>query len=125
MTHYIELHARSAFSFLRGGSVPEQLAERAADLGMPAFGLCDRMGFYGAPRFFAAAREKGVRPIVGAELILPDGSVLPVLVESRPGYRHLCQLLTQAHLRSPKGKGFIRWEELPEFASGLVALTGN
>jgi error-prone DNA polymerase len=125
MARFIELHARSAFSFLRGGSVPEQMAERAAELGMPALALCDRMGVYGAPRFFAAAPEKGLRPIVGAELVLPDESVLPVLVESRMGYRHLCQLLTQAHLRSPKGKGFVRWEELAEFAPGLVALTGD
>lgn len=122
---YIELHARSAFSFLRGGSVPEHLAERAAELGMPALGLCDRMGVYGAPRFFAAAQEHGVRPIVGAELTLADGSILPVLVQSRTGYRNLCQLLTQAHLRSPKGEGCVRWEELAEYAAGLVALTGD
>jgi error-prone DNA polymerase len=122
---YIELHTRSAFSFLRGGSAPEQLAERAAELELPALALCDRMGVYGAPRFFAAAREQGLRAIVGAELVLEDESVLPVLVQSRTGYRHLGQLLTNAHLRSPKGKGFVRWDELPQFAPGLTALTGD
>src|ERR1051326_7935249 len=122
---YIELHARSAFSFLRGGSLPERIAETAADLGLTALGLCDRMGVYGAPRFFAAARERGVRPIIGAELAMDDGSVLPVLVESRTGYRNLCRLLTRAHLRSAKNEGRVRWEELPELAEGLVALTGD
>jgi error-prone DNA polymerase len=122
---YVELHCRSAFSFLRGASTPEQLAERAAQLQMPAVALCDRDGVYGAPRFFAQARELGMRPIVGAELTLEDKTVLPVLVESRVGYENLCQLLTRAHLRNEKGKCSVRWEELPEFAEGLVALTGD
>ncbi len=122
---YIELHARSAFSFLRGASLPEQLAERAADLSLPALGLCDRMGVYGAPRFFSAARERGVQPVIGAELAMEDGSALPVLVESRTGYQNLCQLLTKTHLRSPKNEGAVRWDELPEFAAGLVAFTGD
>ena len=122
---YIELHTRSAFSFLRGGSLPEKLMERAAELGLSAFALCDRMGVYGAPRFRGAARDAGVRPIFGAELSMEDGSVLPVLVENRAGYQHLCELLTRAHLRAPKGEGTVRWEELPEFAEGLVALTGD
>ena len=55
---YVELHACSAFSFLRGGSFPEQLAETAAELQMPAMALLDRNGVYGAQRFSVAAREK-------------------------------------------------------------------
>ncbi len=122
---YIELHARSAFSFLRGASHPEQLAEVAAQLNMPAMALCDRDGVYGAPRFFKKAKETGIRPIVGAELTMEDGSILPVLVENRTGYQNLCRLLTRAHLRSEKNKSAVRWNELPEFAEGLVALTGD
>jgi len=122
---YIELHASSAFSFLRGGSFPEQLAEVAAELEMPALALCDRDGVYGAQRFSVAAREHGIRPIIGAELSMEDGSILPVLVENRTGYKNLCQLLTQAHLRSEKGKCPVRWDELPAFAEGLVAFLGS
>ena len=70
---YIELHACSAFSFLRGGSFPEQLAEVAAELEMPAIALLDRDGVYGAQRFSVAAREHNVRPIIGAELSMEDG----------------------------------------------------
>jgi error-prone DNA polymerase len=119
---YVELHACSAFSFLRGASFPEQLAETAAELEMPAMALLDRNGVYGAQRFSVSAREKNVRPIVGAELTMEDGCVLPVLVKDRNGYKNLCELLTQAHLRSEKGKCAIQWNELPQYAGGLLAL---
>src|SRR5437762_7517421 len=119
---YVELHACSAFSFLRGGSFSEQLAEVAAELEMPAMALIDRNGVYGAQRFSTAAREHNVRPIIGAELSMEDGGVLPVLVENRTGYKNLCELLTQAHLRGEKGKCAVQWDELPQFAEGLVAL---
>jgi len=119
---YVELHACSAFSFLRGGSFPEQLGETAAELEMPAMALLDHNGVYGAQRFSVAAREHNVQPIVGCELSIDDGSVLPVLVENRTGYKNLCELLTQSHLRSEKGKCAVRWNELSKFAEGLVAL---
>src|ERR1043165_2408997 len=122
---YVELHACSAFSFLRGGSFPEQLAQTAAELEMPAMALLDHNGVYGAQRFSVAAREHNVRPIVGCELSMDDGSVLPVLVENRSGYKNLCELLTQAHLRSEKGKCAVQWNELSQFAKGLVALFGS
>lgn len=140
---YVELHARSAFSFLRGASPPEALAEAAARLGLPAVALCDRDGVYGAPRFFGAARRRGVRAIVGAEVTLADGSVLPLLVESQAGYRNLCRLITTAKLeprpaggpvpelaepvdgRARKRPCFATEAELGAHAGGLVALTGD
>ena len=122
---YVELHACSAFSFLRAASLPEQLAEVAAELSMPALALLDRNGFYGAQRFSVAAREQNIRPIIGCELEMEDGSILPLLVENRTGYKNLCELLTQAHLRSEKGKCAVRWDELPQFVEGLVPLFGS
>src|SRR5262245_40685428 len=122
---YIELHASSAFSFLRGGSFPEQLAKVAAELEMPAMALLDRNGVYGAQRFSVAAREHNVRPIVGCELSMEDGSILPVLIENCTGYKNLCEVLTQAHLRSEKGQCAVRWDELVQSAKGLVALFGS
>ncbi|HEX7518322.1 MAG TPA: error-prone DNA polymerase [Chthoniobacterales bacterium] len=121
---YVELHACSAFSFLRGASFPEQLAETAAGLEMPAMALLDRNGVYGAQRFSVAAREQNVRPIVGSELSMEDGRVLPVLVKNRTGYKNLCELLTHAHLRSEKGNCLVRWDELAEFSEGLVGFFG-
>ena len=122
---YIELHACSAFSFLRGASFPEQLAETAAELEMPAMALLDRNGVYGAQRFSVAAREQNVRPIVGCELSMEDGWVLPVLVKNQTGYKNLCELLTQAHLRSEKGQCAVQWNELQQYAEGFVALVGS
>jgi error-prone DNA polymerase len=122
---YVELHARSAFSFLRGSSLPEQLAETAAKQGLSAMALCDRNGVYGAPRFYTAAKEHGLRSLVGSELTLEDGTVLPVLVTNQTGYRNLCRMITHAQLRSPKGQSRILWTELEEFHEGLIALTGD
>ncbi len=122
---YVELHARSAYSFLRGASQPEDLAQRAAELEIPALALCDRDGVYSAAQLFTETRERGLRAIVGAELTLDDHSVLPVLVKTREGYRNLCQLITRAKLRGTKTDAPVHLEEMAEFASGLVALTGD
>ncbi len=122
---YYELHARSAFSFLRGASAPRTLVEEAAAQGLPGMALCDRLGVYGAARFHAAAGEHNLRGLIGAELLLEDGSVLPVIARTRKGYQNLCRLLSDAHLRAPKGEARILDHELPPAAQGLVALTGD
>jgi error-prone DNA polymerase len=98
MEPYVELHARSAFSFLRGASDPEALVTAAQARELPALALLDRDGVSGAPRCFNAARDTGLRARVGAELTLADGSVLPLLAATRTGYQNLCQLITEAKL---------------------------
>jgi error-prone DNA polymerase len=70
---YAELRVASAFSFLDGASLPEDLVARAAELGLPAVALVDRNGVYAAPRFFQAAKAAGLRPLVGAEVTLDRG----------------------------------------------------
>lgn len=122
---YVELHARSAFSFLRGATQPEELAREAALAGMPAAALCDRDGLYGAPRFYAAAREHGLKAMVGAELTLEDGAVLPVLVKNRQGYQNLSRLITQVRLRGTKAHAPVQWSDFEAFSEGLVCLTGD
>lgn len=122
---YAELHASSAFSFLRGASLPEVLAQTAAELEISAVALCDRNGLYGMPRFKMKAEEFKIASIVGCELGMDDGTVLPVLVENRRGYENLCNLLSDAHLSSPKGESVIRWDDLPSHSEGLIALTGD
>jgi error-prone DNA polymerase len=128
---YIELHAASAFSFLDGASLPEALVDRAASLGYPTLALLDRDGVYGAPRFHQAAKKAGIKAIIGAELTLGGlgsegwGMRLPVLVESREGYRNLCRLVTRMKLRSPKGEGALGLEDLDGSTGGLVALVGR
>jgi error-prone DNA polymerase len=120
---YIELNARSAFSFLEGASVPEELIATAADFGMPAIALIDRDGVYGAPRFHLAAKKAGLRAHIGAEVTCTDGNRYPLLAESRTGYQNLCRLITRMKLRAKKGEGAATPEELAEFAQGIVCLT--
>ncbi|HET9837576.1 MAG TPA: PHP domain-containing protein, partial [Candidatus Angelobacter sp.] len=69
---YVELHARSAFSFLEGGSLPEALAAFGAAQNMSAMALLDSNGFYGSPRFHMAAQKAGIKAHVGAELSITD-----------------------------------------------------
>jgi error-prone DNA polymerase len=131
---YVELHASSAFSFLDGASLPEALVDRAVELGYPALALLDRDGVYGAPRFHQAAKQAGIKALIGAELTIASGTPglphatlfrLPVLIENRDGYRNVCRLTTQMKLRSPKGEGALVIDELDGHTSGLVALVGR
>ena len=134
---YVELHSASGFSFLEGASDPEDLLGEAAGLGYEALALCDRDSVSGAPRFFQAARQAGVRPLVGCEISLDRPGIgkgtpsavldrrLTVLVENRAGYRNLCRLLTRMNLRAPKGEGRARWKDIEEYSQGLVALLGD
>src|ERR1039457_5226331 len=120
---YVELHARSAFSFLEGASVPEELAGACAEFGMPAMAIMDRNGVYGAPRFHMAAKKAGVRAHIGSEITCTNGRSYPLLVETREGYRNLCRLVTRMKLRAPKGEGAATLDEIAEFARGLICIT--
>src|SRR5512146_1557061 len=120
---YVELHARSGFSFLQGASVPEELAVACADFGMPAMAIADRDGLYGAPRFHMAAQKVGVRAHIGSEITCTDGRSYVLLAASRQGYRNLSRLITRMKLRAPKGEGSVSPEEIAEFAPGLFCLT--
>jgi error-prone DNA polymerase len=122
MTEYVELHARSAFSFLRGASLPEALVGAAGELGLAGVALLDRDGVYGAPRFHFAAQKARVRAHIGAEITSTDGTVYPLLVRTRAGYRNLCRLITRIKLRAKKNEGAATPEEIAEHAEGLVAL---
>src|SRR5271166_2532141 len=140
---YIELRARSAFSFLEGASTPEDLAARAADLGYGAMALGDRDGLYGAPRFYQAAKAAGIRQIVGAELTLDDDSRLYVLAPDRKRYQNLCRMITDSKMRvlntgarardgsdappvyPAKGESRISLDELERYGRGLICLGGG
>src|ERR671936_900940 len=94
---YVELHCHSAYSFLDGASLPEELVVRAAELGYPALALTDHDGVYGSLEFAHAAKHLGVRAITGAEVTLVGGAHVTLLCESTRGYANLCRLLTEAH----------------------------
>ena len=128
---YVELHAHSAYSFLDGASVPEELALRAAELGYEALALTDHDGVYGSLEFAHAGKAFGVRPITGAEVTLGDGSHVTLLAESAAGYANLCRLLTEAHAgtRLPGREDeplppSLEQNRLEELNDGLVCLSG-
>ncbi|HUT99919.1 MAG TPA: error-prone DNA polymerase [Myxococcota bacterium] len=124
MDDFVELGCASAFSFLEGASAPEDLVAVAADLGMDTLAICDRDGLYGAPRFFRAAREAGLRPIVGAELTLANCS-LRFLVKNVCGYKNLCRLITRGHRGRPKGQAEVDLDLVEEFSAGLICLAAG
>jgi error-prone DNA polymerase len=123
---YVELHARSAFSFLEGASLPEALIGTCAERRMSAMALLDRHGVYGAARFHLAAKQNGIKAHVGAEISIAEGGDYPLLVESRTGYQNLCRLITTTKLRSAKKSiTMAKLAELQDHAEGLICLTGD
>src|SRR4051794_18747089 len=121
---YVELHCHSYYSLLDGTSSPADLVSRAADLGMDALALTDHDAVYGAVPFVTAARARGIRPILGAELTLEDGHHLTLLVENAAGWRNLCLLISCARMRMPKGQAALPWADLERHTAGLIALSG-
>ncbi len=127
---YAELHAHSAYSFLDGASLPEELALRAAELGYEALAVTDHDGVYGSLEFAHAAKTFGVRPITGAEVTLEGGAHVTLLVEDARGYANLCRLLTAAHAgtrpkpEDPPLDPALSLDLLEERNDGLVCLSG-
>ena len=122
---YVELHARSAFSFLEGAATPEELAAACKAGGMPAMALLDRDGVYGSPRFHLAAEKSEIRAHIGAEVTSTAGWRYSVLVKSRGGYQNLCRLITRMKLRAKKGEGSAAPDEIAEMCGDLICLTGG
>ena len=123
---YVELHARSAFSFLEGASLPEALVARCAELDSPAMAILDRNSLSGAVRFHQQAHKSGVRALVGAEVAAQEGFRYALLAESRRGYQNLCRLLTKMKLRTGHGEqenAVATVEDVAEHAEDLVCLT--
>ena len=155
LSMYIELHTRSAFSFLEGSSLPEELAEVCHAHQMPAMALLDRDGVYGAARFHLAMKKLDRQAHIGAEItsLLPHITLagnlaLPrvsLLCASREGYQNLCRLVTRMKLRAPKypatmphrtkceaseellisSQAVASLDDLAEFSSGLICMTGG
>jgi error-prone DNA polymerase len=145
ISSFVHLDVRSCFSLKEGAFTPEQLASRAAELGMPAVAMTDRDGLYGAARFVDACTKAGVRPILGASLTVrewevhergtmgsrrtghpldPDPDHVVLLAEDASGYANLCRLITDAHLLGERGDPWVAPEQVLAHASGLVALLG-
>lgn len=141
---YVELHARSAFSFLEGASLPEAMTQQAANLELPGLAILDRDGLYGSPRLYTTAKKLGLRSHIGAEVSvdsfgeqalppawqphsIPSRPVrLSLLCESQTGYRNLSLLISHYKLaQRTKGDGVAAFRNVQQYAQGLVCMTGG
>ena len=130
---YTELHLHTAFSFLDGASLPEEMIARAVAYGYGSLAVTDHDGLYGAMEFAQAARSAGITPITGAEITLDDGSHLTLLAETRTGYGNLSRLITDSkHGRPPapvplygeSATPSLGTSDLQTYAEGIILLTG-
>ena len=126
---YVELHCHSAFSFLDGASLPDELVPTALELGYQALALTDHNTVSGSMEFAVSARALGLRPIHGAEIDLADGRHLTLLVQDAGGWSNLCRILTRAHAHTrqkpgPPSQAFVQLTDVLEHAEGLICLSG-
>ncbi len=128
---YVELHCHSAFSFLDGASLPDELVAAALALGYDALALTDHNSVSGSMEFAVSARALGLRPIHGAEVDLEDGRHLTLLVETATGWSNLCRILTRAHAHTRDGRPGAPPAEprtplrtVLEHNAGLICLSG-
>jgi error-prone DNA polymerase len=126
---YAELHCHSAFSFLDGASLPDELVASALELGYETLALTDHNSVSGSMEFAVSARALGLRPIHGAEIDLDDGRHLTLLVEDARGWSNLCRILTRAHAHTrakpgPPTQAFVPLSEILDHSPGLICLSG-
>ena len=128
---YAELHCHSAFSFLDGASLPDELVPAALALGHDTLALTDHNSVSGSMEFAVSARALGLRPIHGAEVDLDDGRHLTLLVRDARGWSNLCRILTRAHAHTRDGRPgapatdpSIPLQTVLDHAEGLVCLSG-
>jgi error-prone DNA polymerase len=126
---YVELHCHSAFSFLDGASLPDDLVAAALALGYEDLALTDHNSVSGSMEFAVSAQALGLRAIHGAEIDLDDGRHLTLLVENASGWSNLCRLLTLAHAHTrnapgPPSQAHVSLDEVMQRTEGLVCLSG-
>ncbi|MCH7995306.1 MAG: error-prone DNA polymerase, partial [Planctomycetes bacterium] len=118
---YAELRCKSNFSFLRGASHPEELAQQAADLGYAALAITDRNTLAGVVRMHGAAKACHLKLIVGAEIIPVDAPPILLYATDRASYGRLCRIITQGRLREVKGSCAVTLDDIAQWSKGLIA----
>ena len=122
MPDYAELHCISNFTFLRGASHPEELAQCAAELGYSALAITDECSVAGVVRAHVAAKQAGLKLLIGSEFRLDDGLRFVLLAQDREGYANLCQLITLGRRAASKGNYHLTRDDLAQGVSNCLAL---
>ena len=118
---YAELHAKTNFSFLEGASHPDELVRQAAELGYRALAVTDCNSLAGVVRAHGAAKDSGLKLIVGAEITPDDAPPIVLWAADRAAYGRLARLITQGRRRAKKGECRLRFDDVAEHAEGLLA----
>jgi error-prone DNA polymerase len=119
---YAELHCLTSYSFLRGASSPEELVQRASGLGYRALAITDECSVAGIVRAHVAAKDLGMKLIVGTEITLVDGVKLVLLATSIRGYETMCELITTGRRAAGKGEYRLARKDIPDHPEGLEAI---
>ncbi len=128
--NFVHLHVHTPWSFLDGADSIVDLVQTAVEYNMPALAMTDHNSVSAVVRFSRAAKEAGIKPIVGCEVDLAgclgrNGRYHLTLLATGPaGYANLCTILTLAHTRQKRGQPLVQIENLAEHAAGLIALSG-
>jgi len=118
---YAELHCRTNFSFLQGASHPDELVNRAAELGLAALAITDQNSVAGVVRAHVAAKQAGLKLLIGAEITLTDAPPVVLLATNRAAYAQLSMLITHGRRKAPKGECVLSFDDLSRYTSGLLA----
>ncbi|HUT88451.1 MAG TPA: error-prone DNA polymerase [Thermoguttaceae bacterium] len=118
---YAELHTKTNFSFLEGASHPDELVRRAAELGYGALAVTDRSSLAGVVRAHGAAKEVGLKLVIGAEIAPADAPPVVLWATDRAAYGRLASLITRGRRRAEKGECRLALEDVAEYAEGLIA----
>lgn len=118
---YAELHCRSNYSFLEGASHPDELVNRAAELGLAALALTDRNSLAGVVRAHVAAREAGLKLLIGAEITPVDAPPVILLAADRAAYGRLSTLITVGRRNAAKGDCRLSLDDVARHSAGLIA----
>ncbi|QDU27994.1 Error-prone DNA polymerase [Anatilimnocola aggregata] len=119
--NYAELHCKTNFSFLEGASHPDELVNRAAELSYAALAITDRNSLAGVVRAHGAAKQVGLKLLIGAEIVPIDAAPLVLLATDRPAYSRLSQLITLGRRKAPKGECHLTFDDVARHAAGLLA----
>jgi DNA polymerase III alpha subunit len=121
--NYAELHLHTPYSFLDGGSHIEALVHRAAELGMPALAMTDHDNAAAAVKFVNTCQAYSIKPILGAELTMGDGSHLTLLARDQLGYACVCRLISMGYSNGGRLTPRLAWNQL-SIASAFQAADG-